>query len=460
MRRKLTHQSTAVLGLNLRSFAYLDGADATLRNMHLDVHPGSLTVISGHSGSGKSTLGAILAGLLPRHGMDQLVGTVKVDGTEIEFSPSSAPRVDVAQWAKHVGLLPQDAGHYLSGIRGTVAEELAFSLENAGVPREQMHRQVTQLAQRLRLEHLLERNPQQLSGGQERLVALAALAISEPEVLVLDEPLAGLDRQATELVSEMINMLRANGTALVVLADSMQRWAHEADELWELDRGTLQRVSSEKQQRQPESGATQRQPIPADSRVLLNVDSVQLAYPGSTEPVVQDLNLQVRSGECLGLAGANGSGKTTLLKAIAGLLEPSAGTLVTFGQTGMLLQNSSDQLFERTVFREVSFGIPKKSAARKRISEVLAQLGLESFAQTHPYELPASARRLVALATVMIHEPQILLLDEPTEALDEAGESKLRETIAAVLERGGAVILSTHDERFMERVAHRVHLMK
>ncbi|WP_347038288.1 ABC transporter ATP-binding protein [Glutamicibacter halophytocola] len=460
MRRKLTHKSTAVLGLNLRSFAYLDGPDAILRDMRLDVHPGSLTVISGHSGSGKSTLGAILAGLLPRHGMDQLVGTVKVNGTEIEFSPSSTPRVDVAQWAKHVGLLPQDAGHYLSGIRGTVAEELAFSLENAGVPREQMHRQVTQLAQRLRLEHLLERNPRQLSGGQERLVALAAMAISEPEVLVLDEPLAGLDRQATELVSEMINMLRANGTALVVLADSMQRWAHEADELWELDRGTLQQISSEKQQRQPESGATQRRPIPADSRVLLNVDSVQLAYPGSTEPVVQDLNLQVRSGECLGLAGANGSGKTTLLKAIAGLLEPSAGTLVTFGQTGMLLQNSSDQLFERTVFREVSFGIPKKSAARKRISEVLAQLGLESFAQTHPYELPASARRLVALATVMIHEPQILLLDEPTEALDEAGESKLRETIAAVLERGGAVILSTHDERFMERVAHRVHLMK
>ena len=187
---------------------------------------------------------------------------------------------------------------------------------------------------------------------------------------------------------------------------------------------------------------------------------MQLAYPGSTEPVVQDLNLQVRSGECLGLAGANGSGKTTLLKAIAGLLAPSAGTLVTFGQTGMLLQNSSDQLFERTVFREVSFGIPKKSATRKRVTDVLAQLGLESFAQTHPYELPASARRLVALATVMIHEPQILLLDEPTEALDEAGESKLRETIAAVLERGGAVILSTHDERFMERVAHRVHLMK
>jgi len=392
--------------------------------------------------------------------MDQLVGTVKVDGTEIEFSHSSTPRVDVAQWAKHVGQLPQDAGHYLSGIRGTVAEELAFSLENAGVPREQMHRQVTQLAQRLRLEHLLERNPQQLSGGQERLVALAALAISEPEVLVLDEPLAGLDRQATELVSEMINMLRANGTALVVLADSMQRWAHETDELWELDRGTLQRISSEKLQREPESAATHRQPIPADSRILLNVDSVQLAYPGSTEPVVQDLNLQVRSGECLGLAGANGSGKTTLLKAIAELLEPSAGTLSTFGLTGMLLQNSSDQLFERTVFREVSFGIPKKSATRKSVTDVLAQLCLESFAQTHPYELPASARRLVALATVMIHEPQILLLDEPTEALDEAGEAKLRETIAAVLERGGAVILSTHDERFMQRVAHRVHLMK
>lgn len=459
MDHKLSAQSTAVLGLDLHSYTYLDGQDAVLRDIHLEIQPGSLTVISGHSGSGKSTLGAVLAGLLPRYDMDQLVGSLSMDGTQIEFSESSKPRVDIAQWSKHVGLLPQEAGHYLSGIRGTVSEELAFCLENQGTPREQMHQQVTALAQRLRLEHLLDRHPQQLSGGQERLVAMAALAISEPEVLVLDEPLAGLDKQATALVSEMINLLRAQGTALVVLADSVQFWAHEADALWSLEQGTLRRLSAVDQQHQVKTSTVERQPVPADARVLLNMVSVQLAYPGAARTAVQDLDLQVRAGQCLGLAGANGSGKTTVLKAMAGLLKPAAGTLDTCGQTGLLLQNSSDQLFERTVLREVSFGFPKKSPLRKRVPEVLAQLDLDHFADMHPYELPASARRLAALATVLVREPQILLLDEPTEALDEAGEAILQEVINSVLERGGAVVLSSHDEQFMRTTTDRVHVM-
>lgn len=458
MYRKLSAQSTSVLGLNLGSYTYLDCIEAVLHDIQLDVRPGSLTVISGHSGSGKSTLGAVLAGLLPRHGMDELVGSIGVGETLIEFSSSSTPRVDVAQWAKHVGLVPQDAGHYLSGIRGTVAEELAFSLENAGVPREQMQQRVSDLAQKLHLEHLLERHPQQLSGGQERLVALAALTMSEPDVLVLDEPLAGLDKQATAVVSEMINLLRANGTALVVLVDSVGIWAREADDLWRLNEGTLHRISAE-DLLQPSGQIPHRQPVAADAQILLDMDSVQLAYPGATEPAVSNLILQLRAGECLGLGGANGSGKTTVLKAIAGLLKPGAGTLTLSGDSGLLLQNSSDQLFERTVLREVSFGIPKKSALKLRVPEVLAQLGLESYAQTHPYELPASARRLVALATVLVHEPKILLLDEPTEALDEAGEAVLQEAITSVLDRGGAVVLSAHDEEFMGRITHRVHHM-
>lgn len=459
MDKKLSHQNTSVLGLELSAFSYLDAPASVLRDIQLEVQPGTLTVISGHSGSGKSTLGAILAGLLPRYGMDQLSGAIVIDGTRIEFSSSSTPHIDIAQWAQHVGMLPQDAGHYLSGIRGTVAEELAFCLENDGVPRAQMHQRVAELAQRLRLGHLLKRHPQQLSGGQERIVALAALAISEPDVLVLDEPLAGLDQQAAKLVLEMAALLRAQGTALVVLADSIRFWAQEADALWWLDEGTLKPHASELLGDHESAGAKPRRPAPSDSPLVLSMDSIRLSYPGSDKPAVPDLDLQLRSGECLGLSGANGSGKTTVLKAIAGLLRPASGTMSLTGTTGLLLQNSSDQIFERTVLREVSFGIPKKSSLHQRIAEVLAQLGLESYAQTHPYELPASARRLLALATVLVREPKILLLDEPTEGLDELGEAKLREIIAAVLARGGAVILSTHDEEFMHSVAHRVHHM-
>ncbi|MCZ4149016.1 hypothetical protein BZG21_31785, partial [Escherichia coli] len=153
-------------------------------------------VISGDSGSGKSTFGGVLAGMLPRQGTDSCEGTFILAGQRIDYSPEHSPRIDVAGWARHVGLLPQDAGLYLSRIRQTVAEELVFARENEGMPREEMAELISELSARLSMEHLLERDPAKLSGGQERLVALAALSAAMPTIIVLDEPLAGLDSKA------------------------------------------------------------------------------------------------------------------------------------------------------------------------------------------------------------------------------------------------------------------------
>ena len=449
--------STAALNLRLESFRYSEAHAETLREIEMELLPGSLTVIAGDSGSGKSTLGGVLAGMLPRPGADQCEGTVTLAGQWIDYSPEHSPRIDVAGWARHVGLLPQDAGLYLSRIRQTVAEELVFARENEGMPREEMGELITELSTRLSMEHLLERDPSKLSGGQERLVALAALSAAKPSIIVLDEPLAGLDSKATQAVTSMITRLRAGGTAIVVLSRAIEAWEAEADALCNLADGTLNpaivdatTTALPSNQRRPSIAA-------ASAESLLAFSGVQLGYKGASAPVISNLDLEVRAGECVGLAGANGTGKTTLLKAAAGLIKPDAGKVQVAADAGMLLQNPSDQLFERTVAREVAFGLPQKSRQRALVPLVLEQLGLESYAQTHPYELPASARRLVALATVLVREPQLLLLDEPTEALDSAGLHCLHEAIDSVLERGGAVLFSSHDERFMLSTAHRVH---
>lgn len=452
-------ENSVLLDLNIERFRYSGAELDSLQHIEMNLAPGSMTVIVGQSGSGKSTLGEVLAGILPRQGADQWLGTINLAGQRIEYTDLESQRINVAGWAKHVGLLPQEAGHYLSRIRETVAEELVFSLENEGMPRDEMRQRISGLSKHLNLDHLLERDPAKLSGGQERLVALAALAISEPTVMVLDEPLAGLDSEATVAVTEMIARLRAGGTAMVILSRTAKPWAGNADTLRKLENGQLSKISADDLVQHPVSEPTQRSATSGEAEVLLDFSGVQLGYPGAERPVVDGLDLQVRAGECVGLAGANGSGKTTVLKAAAGLLQPTAGTLAVSATTGMLLQNSSDQLFERTVLREVSFGLPKKGKQRLRVPEVLSQLGLEAFAETHPYELPASARRLVALATVLVREPQVLLLDEPTEALDSAGLACLQEVIDSVLNRGGSVLLSTHDQDFMHRTAHRVHQM-
>lgn len=451
--------TTAALHLRLESFRYADADRDTLRAIELELSPGSLTVIAGDSGSGKSTLGAVLAGMLPRPGADRFEGTLILEGQRIDYSPEHSVRIDVAGWARHVGLLPQDAALYLSRIRQTVAEELVFARENEGMPREEMAELITELSTRLSLEHLLERDPAKLSGGQERLVALAALSAAKPSILVLDEPLAGLDSKVTVAVTAMITRLRAAGTALVVLARTTEAWEAEADTLLTFADGTLRPAAETARTTPLSSNPTRASVALASAKPLLAFAGVHLGYKGASAPVISDLDLEVRAGECVGLVGANGTGKTTLLKAAAGLLKPIAGKLRVAADSGMLLQNPSDQLFERTVIREIAFGLPKKGIQRARVPQILEQLGLASYAQTHPYELPASARRLVALATVQVREPRLLLLDEPTEALDSAGLQILNEVIDSVLERGGAVLFSSHDERFIARTAHRVHRM-
>ena len=451
--------NSVLLDLNIKCFRYSGAELDSLQDIKMTLSPGSLTVIIGESGSGKSTLGKVLAGILPRQGADECRGKINLAGQRIEYTDLESQHINVAGWAKHVGLLPQEAGHYLSRIRETVADELVFSLENEGMPRDEMHQRIAGLSKHLNLDHLLERDPAKLSGGQERLVALAALAISEPSVMVLDEPLAGLDSEATAAVTEMISRLRTSGTAMVVLSRTAKPWTGDADALMKLANGRLSQASAEGHWRGSVSALTQRRAIPGNAEVLLEFSGVQVGYTGAARPVLDGLDLQVRAGECVGLSGANGSGKTTMLKAAAGLLRPTAGELTVSAPTGMLLQNSSDQLFERTVLREVSFGLAKKGRQRLRVPEVLSRLGLEAFAETHPYELPASARRLVALATVLVREPQILLLDEPTEALDSEGLIHLQQVIDSVLLRGGAVLLSTHDKDFMHSTTHRVHQM-
>lgn len=457
--RRLESESTdrsAVLGLALESFRYSEAEKNTLNAMNFDFVRGSLTVIAGDSGSGKSTLGSVLAGLLPRHGMDELNATFEIAGQQIIHENSHRPRIDVANWAQHVGMLPQDAAHYLSGIRETVREELAFSLENAGVVREQMTERIMQVSQKLSIDHLLQREPAQLSGGQQRMVALSAMAISSPELMVLDEPLAGLDADANASVRAMINALRAQGTAMLILCTEAGQWAAEADNLWSLEAGELHELDAVHQSNWSDSEPAKEAPIADSSSVLVDFTNVYLGYSGSSFPVIEGLDLTVRAGECVGLAGPNGAGKSTILKGAAGLLRATSGSICMNGETGLLLQNPSDQLFERSVYREVAFGFPKKSAKRSKVPEALAQLRLSIYADTHPYELPVSARRLVALATVLVHEPQILLLDEPTEALDRRALEILKGVIDSVLVRGGAVLFSSHDEKFMNQTAHRV----
>lgn len=445
MSTKAEIQRQHVVDLKLKSYRYAQAEVPLFRDLNLKLRPGTLTVIVGGSGSGKSTLGAVLAGILPRPGLDEMVATFVVEGQTIEHTAASSPRIDFSAWAQHIGFLPQDPGEYLSGIRATVKEELVFSLENRGVPREAMAARIKSVVEMLEIGHLLSRDPAKLSGGQERIVALAALVMDAPQVMVLDEPLAGLDAAARDTVLTGIAALREAEKAVVVLTRDPDKSPMSADDVFYIKENTLvSGVLPEESEKVEDSWPSQGDCSRQSGDVLLSFQDVSLGYGKKATSIVENFSLDLHSGECVALTGPNGSGKTTLLKAAAGLINPVGGRISRHGKVGMLLQNPNDQLFERSVRRDIGYGLAKGTDSVRKINEVLERLKLTDLAEVHPYELPMSKRRLVALGSILVHDPDILLMDEPEESLDRGDVLMLRAAIRSHTESGGTVLLTHH----------------
>ncbi|WP_307090742.1 ABC transporter ATP-binding protein [Arthrobacter sp. B2I5] len=509
-----------VLAAGIRHFTFHDGRAPALHDVTVSFAPGSFTAILGASGSGKSTLGRLLAGWLPPGGHGTLAGFLELSGTRLEFDGGPGdPRIDPAQWGRHVGFVPQDPAAVLSTVRATVAEELAFGLENAGTERADMQVAVERTAGLLGLRNQLDQDPAQLSGGQLRRLAIGCAIIAGPPVLVMDEPFASLDTAGADDLAALVRDLLKRGTAVVILSQMVDPLLLRADTWMVLSDGTVTACGppAGTGTRQTEGGngldmlprairrpaerdaaAPPRPPagqLPGPPALLLR--AVSFAYPGPqtngkrrgkrwgkaarTEepnhgtPVLQDVHLAVQPGEIVAVTGPNGAGKSTLLRHFNGLLRPTAGTVLVGGNdisgapvgrtaaaVGLLFQQPRDQLFERTVLREVSFGLdglvgPDKAAGRAVAA--LQAVGLAKAVDEHPAELPASAQRLLALATVLARRPPVLALDEPTVALDGDGLALLDAAVGSAAAEGAAVVLVTHDLGYARTVAHRILML-
>lgn len=516
----------AVLAVHVTRFAY-DSGPPVLRDIHLELGPGSLTAVLGGSGSGTSTFAKILAGwaLAGGHATfegDFEVGTASQTGapagsTRLSFrGTADDPRLRLGAWGERVALVPQRAQDLFTGAAATVGEELAFTLEQHGVPRVRMHVRVEEAARAVGLAEHLGRHPMSLSGGEERRLALACAIIAEPTVLVLDDPLASLDAAGREAFVRLLGAQRSAGTAVVVTGACADSLVRGADHWILLDGGTAAAAgrpadvlaseafarsgvlpddparSKATPARTPDPGgvrarmaarprARRAEPFPGSTEHngrLAELEAVTFAYPGESRRVLDGADLEVREGEVLAITGPNGAGKSTVLRHLAGLVRPTAGRVRIAGRdigrlaagqvagtVGTLFQEPRDGLFERTALREVAFGLrtgaPRRSrlardAARARALDALHAVGLAERAAAHPYDLPSSEQRLLALAAILARGPRVLLLDEPTVGLDRHGLARLESVVAGAAEAGAAVVLSTHALGWAARHAHRV----
>jgi energy-coupling factor transport system ATP-binding protein len=423
------------------TFAYPESSPA-LRDVSLEVERGEVVLLLGASGSGKSTLVRALAGLVPWfHG-----GRFEVRDEEAGRDTRSTRPTELAGTVATVFQDPED-----QVILGRVDSEVAFALENIGTPPHAILPRVHAALAAVGIGEFGARRVTEISGGELQRVCLASALALEPELLLLDEPTSQLDPAGAEAFFE----LALSGDAGVVISEQRPAVAlRYADRVVFLDQG---RVLLDAPHDDALAWLAQNRPawieqqpgfnqVAVVGEIACRVERVSFAYD---RPVLEHVSLDLRRGEVVALTGPNGSGKTTLAKLVTGLLEPDAGRVVRTGTAAMLLQDPGRYLVRERADEEVALG-----SDLPRARTMLAALGLGGSEARHPRDLSTGERERLALATVLVADPDVLVLDEPTRGVDPERKQEL----AALLRAGAAgraTLVVTNDRAFAALVADR-----
>lgn len=489
--------------IEVRRFSYRYpqlGSQWALRNIEAQINAGEYVLLCGASGSGKSTLVRALTGLIP-HGYDGVIeGSIVIDGVDTRSRP-------LAEWLMTVGVVFQSPQWQL--FNSTVTRELAFGLESLGCQRQVMRQRIDAVAAQLGIEHLLERNPQQLSAGEQLLVALGTVLVVGARIIVLDEPFANLDGMHVAQVQAILRTLHQQGVTIIVAEHRLGLVAADATRMIVLHEGQIvldgrpadvlahdiRRFHLEPPLPTQIGRVLGLDPLPLTVEALLaRVDrrqfmevyqpsvvtlqrgngspllrTHQLTYAIGQRQLLDSIDLQVHAGESVAIVGANGAGKTTLIKHFNGLYRPQHGRVNVLGRdtrttpvselarsVGMVFQHPDDQLFCASVRDEVAIGARVMGVFDPaRLRDVLQALQLEPLADRSPFALSAGEKRRLTLAAAMMTDPPILVLDEPTTGLDWPARQALAKYICEQIAVGRTMVIVTHDLDFAGTVASR-----
>lgn len=432
----------ALASVDRLTFSYPGAEGHTLRDVTLRLEAGERVVVLGGSGSGKSTLLRTLAGLVPHFHGGRFAGRVEIDGRDTR-------RERPADLAGTVACVFQDPEDQIVMTR--VEAEVAFGLENLGTPPEAIAGLVRRALASVGAEHLVERRTSELSGGELQRVCLAAALALAPRLLLLDEPTSQLDPGGATDLFELLGELPC---AVVCSEQRPARALEWADRVLFLHGGLLELdapvddaldwLRAHRPAFLPRVPAAPNELAP--ERAVCRLDGV--SYDGR----VGETSLAVGRGEIVALVGPNGSGKTTLAKLAAGLLEPSAGRVELRGRAAYLSQDPGRYLVRERVEDEVALG-SNGDLARARAA--LASVGLDGHERRHPRDLSSGERERLGLASVLVTEPDLLVLDEPTRGVDPERKDRLAELLRAERDRRATLVL-THDLVFAGEVADRL----
>jgi energy-coupling factor transport system ATP-binding protein len=490
-----------------------------LKSINLDIEEGEKIAIIGPTGSGKSTFIKLLNGIIPHLTGGKLEGDVIVDGLNTK-------ECEVPQLSRHVGLVLDDPASQIFAL--SVEDDVAFGPANLGFPKEVILKNVDYALKITGIEKLRERNPNDISGGEQQLLAIAGLLAVQPKIMALDEPLCMLDPigkkeviNALKDISDLQNttlLITESGSDIDIICDIIDRAIFISDGKILLDGAPEEVFYSDLL---PEYGVRRPQIVEFSMKIrekdagfpvflkkellvdelkkkvrvkglfddrieesatcsdvpIISVRNLNYVYPSGVQ-ALKDLNFDIYRNSVVGIIGQNGSGKTTLAKNLVGLLKPTnkdasvivdginvpkSPTKEVIKHINYVFQNPDQQIFSDTVWEEVAFG-PKmlkmpKDEIKAKVDRALEFFELTEYKDLSPMLLPRHLRKRVAICSVYVLNPKVLILDEPTTGLDSHEISKLMEKILSYREYGHTIIVISHDIATIAKYADQLIVM-
>lgn len=488
------------------SFKYRAQAEPTLRDINLSIMPGEKVLIVGPSGSGKSTLAHCINGLVPFSYTGEITGTLTVKGKD----PSE---LGLFGLSKIVGTVLQDTDGQFIGL--TVAEDIAFALENDMTPQEEMFAKVDEVAEMVDVKRLLDHAPGELSGGQKQRVSMAGVMVDDVEILLFDEPLANLDPATGKRAIHMIDQIqkKKKTTILIIehrLEDALYR---DVDRIVVVGNGRIVAdttpdellatnileeqgirepfyiaalkhagctISAEDQPQHIETmhiekysqavkdwfGKAERKEGKKGSESALKVEDLYFSYEEG-KPILQHIHFDIMEGEMVSIVGKNGAGKSTLSNLICGFYKPVRGRILLNGQDmaplsikergekiGLVMQSPNQMISKPMIFDEVALGLKVRGVPeeeiRERVNRTLKICGLYPFRNWPVSALSFGQKKRVSIASILVMDPRVLILDEPTAGQDYRHYTEIMEFLKRINEVFHiTIIMITHDMHLM-----------
>ena len=489
----------AIIELKDFSFQYKAQSEPTLKGINLTIYEGEKVLIVGPSGSGKSTIGQCLNGIIPNIYKGTSSGQFLIRGKE-------AFDLSIYEKSHLVSTVLQDTDGQFIGL--SVAEDLAFALENDMVELESMKSRVHTWAERLDLSKLLDHRPQDLSGGQKQRVSLAGVLIDESPILLFDEPLANLDPKSGQDIIDLIDQIHEEqGTTTIIIEHRLEDVLYRPiDRVILINQGQVlfngrpdellrTTLLAENGIREPLYLTTLRQlgqdisklpnldkvekipledlsveiPTPnfeksAEVEVILELGHLNFAYREG-QPILKDLSLTIPKGQRLAIVGKNGAGKSTLAKAICGFIQ-TEGTYFSKGEdikgdsvkeraerVGYVLQNPNQMISSTMVFDEVALGLHLRNVPEdqieSRVHQALKTCGLYEFRKWPISALSYGQKKRVTIASILVLGPEVLVLDEPTAGQDQRNYTEIMDFLDELQQKGHTIVMITHDMQLM-----------